>query len=74
MLPQGRIATMVDWAFAPVWLSIREACFLSGHDLPAMLEIIDADGVDLDNEEQIEKESLWQLLEAETLIAHWDQG
>jgi hypothetical protein len=70
--PQARVATMVDWAFAPQWLSRAQACFLSGHDLPTMLEIIDADGVDLDDEGRIEKESLWQFLEAEVLVAHWD--
>ena len=74
MLPQDRIATLVDWAFAPQWLSISEACFLSGHNPNAMLEIIDTDGVDLDNEGRIERESLWQFLEAEALVLHWWDG
>ena len=63
---------MVDWAFAPQWLSFDEACFLSGHDPDEMLDIIDVHGVDLDNEGQIERESLWQFLEAEVLITHWN--
>jgi hypothetical protein len=69
--PQPRIATMVDWAFAPQWLSFDQACFLSGHTPDEMLDIIDVDGVDLDNEGRIERESLWQFLEAEVLVAHW---
>ena len=71
MLPQARIATPVDWAFAPQWLSFDEACFLSGHDPEEMLDIIDVDGVDLDNEGRIEKESLRHFLEAEVLVARW---
>jgi len=74
VFPQARIATMVDWAFAPQWLSFDEACFLSGHDLPTMLEIVEVDGVDVDNEGRIEKESLWQFLEAEVLVARWTPG
>jgi len=62
---------MVDWASAPRWLSIEVACFLSGHDRTAVLEIIDADGVDLDDQGRIEKESLWQFLEADALVQDW---
>jgi hypothetical protein len=36
-----------------------------------MRDIIDVDGVDLDNEGHIERESLWRFLEAEVLVAHW---
>ena len=72
MLPQARVATTVDWAFAPQWLSRAQACFLSGHDLPTMLEIISVGGVDLDPEGRIEKESLRQFLEAEVLVSHWN--
>ena len=63
---------MVDWAFAPQWLSFDKACFLSGHSTDEMLDIIAVDGVDLDDAGQIERESLWQFLEAEVLVAHWD--
>ena len=62
---------MVDWAFAPQWLSIDGACLLLGHDLPMVMRMVDADGVDLDDEGRIEKESLWQFLEAEALMLHW---
>jgi hypothetical protein len=71
VLPQARIATPVDWAFAPQWLSFDEACFLSGHDPDEMLEIIDVDGVDLDDEGRIGKQSLRHFVEAEVLVAHW---
>jgi hypothetical protein len=72
MLAQQPTATMIDWVFAPDWLSVEQASFLSGHDLPTMLGIIDVDGVDLDGDGRIEKESLWQFLEAEALVLHWD--
>ena len=71
VVQQARIATLVDWAFAPKWLSIEEASSLSGHDVDTLLEIIEVDGVDLDDEGRIEKQSLWQFLEAEVLVAHW---
>jgi hypothetical protein len=37
-----------------------------------MMEIIDEGGVDLDDTERIERGSLWDYLEAETLVLHWD--
>jgi hypothetical protein len=36
-----------------------------------MREIIGADGVDLDAGGRVEEESLWQFLEADTLVHHW---
>jgi hypothetical protein len=30
------VASGIDWAFAPDWLTIEQACFLSGHDRGAM--------------------------------------
>jgi hypothetical protein len=54
----------VDWAFAPDWLTIEQACFLSGHDREAMLEIIEVDGVALNVEDLIEERSLWEFQEA----------
>ena len=45
-----RIATMVDWLFAPEWLTIEEACFLSGWSESAMKEIMEEGGVDLNDE------------------------
>jgi hypothetical protein len=65
------VATGIDWAFAPDWLTIEQACFLSGHDREAMLEIIEVDGVDLNVEGLIEKCSLWEFQEALVLVRHW---
>jgi hypothetical protein len=65
------VATGIDWAFAPDWLTIEQACFLSGHDRDSMLEIIEVDGVDLDIEGLIEKRSLWEFQEALVLVRHW---
>ena len=53
-----KVATGIDWALAPEWLTIEEACFLSGHDWSEMLAIIDEGGVDLNLEGLIEKRSL----------------
>jgi hypothetical protein len=65
------VATGIDWAFASDWLTIEQACFLSGHDRDAMLEIIEVDGVDLNVEGLIEKRSLWEFQEALVLVRHW---
>jgi hypothetical protein len=62
---------MVTWAFAPDWLTIEEACFLSGRDRGYLLQVIDVDGVDLNNEGLIEKMSLWEWQETELEFAHW---
>jgi hypothetical protein len=68
-----RVATGVDWAFAPDWLTFEEACFLSGYDRGFMLQVVEVDGVDLDNAGRIEKRSLWEWLEVSVeLVAHWD--
>lgn len=50
---------------------VVKACFLSGHDREAMLEIIEVDGVDLNVEGLIEKRSLWEFQEALVLVRHW---
>jgi hypothetical protein len=69
-----RIATLVDWAFAPRWLTFDEACRLSGRDPETLREIIAVDGVDLDNEGRIERQSLWDFLEAALELEYWDRG
>jgi hypothetical protein len=69
---QTQVATTVDWLFAPDWLSIEEACFLSDWDRDAMLEIIDEDNVDLDDDGRIEKQSLYEFQECLALVLHWD--
>jgi hypothetical protein len=66
-----RVASGIDWAFAPDWLTIEEACFLSGHDRGAMLEIIAEDGVDLDDDGLIDKRSLWEFQEALVEAPRW---
>ena len=67
-----RIATPVDWLFAPEWLTIPEACKLSGWDTDSMLEIIDEGGVDLNDDGLIETESLHEFQECLVLVLHWD--
>ncbi len=66
-----RIATLVDWLFAPEWLTIEQACFLSGFDVSTMTEIVEQDGVDLDNAGLIEKQSLWEFQEARIDVLNW---
>ncbi|MFL7793511.1 MAG: hypothetical protein AB8I69_15325 [Anaerolineae bacterium] len=67
-----RIVNMVTWAFAPDMLTFEEACYLSGYDRGTMLQVLEVDGVDLDNAGRIEKQSLWEWLEVSVEYAHWD--
>ena len=61
----------MDWAFAPEWLTIEQACFLSCHDRLTMYSTIEEDGVDLNLDGLIEKRSLWEFQEALVLVRHW---
>jgi hypothetical protein len=71
-MSRQRVATTLDWVFAPEWLTMEQACFLSGWDLDAMLEIIDEGGVDLNVEGLIERESLYEFQESLALVLHWN--
>ena len=68
---QPRIATVIDWLFAPDWLSVEEACFLTGHSRDDMLFIVEDGGVDLDENGLIEKESLYEFLETLVELLNW---
>ncbi len=70
-MPTKRIATTVDWLFAPEWLTIEQACFLSGFDALTMAKIVEQDGVDLDNAGLIEKQSLWEFKDALIDVLCW---
>jgi hypothetical protein len=72
VLQQARIVTPVAWLSAPDWLSVEEACYLSGWDQGSMLEIIAEGGVDLNLEGLIEKRSLYEFQECLALVLHWD--
>jgi hypothetical protein len=67
-----RTVTPIAWMEAPQWLTIEEACRLSGWDVFSMLEIIDEGGVDLNTEGLIEKESLYDFQQCLALVLHWD--
>ena len=69
---QARIATPVNWLYAPDWLTLEEVCFLSGWDQDSMLEIVNDGGVDLNLDGLIEKESLWEFQECLALVLHWN--
>ena len=49
MVQTRHVATPIDWFFAPDWLTIRQACELSGWDPKSLQEIIDDGGVDVDD-------------------------
>jgi hypothetical protein len=68
---QMRVVTPIAWMEAPQWLTVQEACCLSGWDVFSMLEIIDGGGVDLNTEGLIEKESLRDFQECLALVLHW---
>jgi hypothetical protein len=65
-----RIVNGVTWTFAPEWLTVSQACELSGYDRGFMLQVIEADGVDIDDAGRIEKRSLWEWLEVSLELAH----
>jgi hypothetical protein len=69
---QRRVAFPSDWIFYPEWLTVEQACYLSGWDADSMLEIMDVGGVDLNDAGLIEKRSLWEFQEACVLLAHWN--
>jgi len=70
-MPTKRIATSVDWLFDPEWLTIEQACFLSGFDISTMAEIVEQDGVDLNDTGLIEKQSLWEFQETLVEVLYW---
>ncbi|MBN1975939.1 MAG: hypothetical protein JW918_00935 [Anaerolineae bacterium] len=74
MLQHPQIVNMVTWTFAPDWLTFEEACYLSGYDRGVMLQVIEVDGVDLDDAGRIEKRSLWEWLEVSVELAHFNPG
>jgi hypothetical protein len=65
-----RYVNMVTWTFAPEWLTLEEACYLSNYDRDTMLKVLEVDGVDLDDAGRIEKRSLWEWLEVSVEYAH----
>jgi hypothetical protein len=58
--------------FYPEWLTVEQACYLSGWDAAFMQEIIDACGVDLNDAGLIAKDSLWEFQETAALVLHWN--
>jgi hypothetical protein len=72
-VPAQQIVTPAAWIYAPDWLTIREACKLSGWDQDSMLEIIAEGGVDLDDAGLIDKQSLHEFQESLALVLHWDE-
>ncbi len=46
-MAQRRVAFPGDWIFYPEWLTVEQACYLSGWDADSMMEIMDVGGVDL---------------------------
>jgi len=70
-----RVITPVTWIEAPEWLTVDEACELSGHDRGMMLHIIEIGGVDAERDGDtwlIEKESLYEFQESLALVLHWN--
>jgi hypothetical protein len=67
-----RIASPVDWLFAPEWLTVEQACELSGWDSVSLLEIVAQGGVDVDDAGLIEKQSLYEFQETLAEVLHWD--
>ena len=75
MATQDRVATLADWVTAPRWVTVAEASHLSGFDPPTLQSIIEAGGVDVEQDGDtwlIEKRSLYEFQEALALVLHWD--
>jgi hypothetical protein len=66
-------ASIYEWLSAPAWLTVDEACQLSGHNRGVMLHIVEAGGVDLDEAGLIEKQSLWDFQDALELVLSWGE-
>ena len=66
-----RVATPVDWLFAPEWLTVQQASELSGWDPGSLLEIVGKGGVDVDDAGLVQKQSLYEFQEALAEVLHW---
>jgi hypothetical protein len=66
-----RVAFPTDWVFYPTWLTVEQACYLSGWNADDMQEIMDAGGVDLNDAGLIAKDSLWDFQKVCALLFHW---
>lgn len=58
---ETRKARFLDWVSFPDWLTLDQACFLTGWNADQMNEIIRENGVDLDDAGLIEKQSLYEF-------------
>jgi len=70
-----RVVTGVSWAFAPEWLTLEEASYLSGHDADTLRGLIYDGGVDAKRQDDtwlIEKASLREFQETLLEILHWE--
>ena len=71
MEQQVQTATLIDWVTFPDWLSLDEACHLTGYDQATVVQwLVDDGAVDLDNNGLIEKRSLSEFLDALVLVLH----
>ena len=66
-----RHTTLVDWLFAPDWLTVPQACFLSGWEPASLLGIVSEGGVDVDDTGLIHKGSLYEFQETLAEVLHW---
>ncbi len=73
-VPATRIVTLVSWAFAPEWLTMKEASELSGHDLGTLHWMIQEGAVDTRREKDvwlIERASLRESQESLLEVLRW---
>ena len=70
-----RIITPVSWLAAPDWLTIQQACYLSGHDEDTMRWLIqdgDVEAKHNGNTWLTDKASLHGFQECLLEVLHWD--
>jgi hypothetical protein len=64
----ARLVTPITWLYAPDWLTSEQAAYLSGHNLDT-IDFLAQDGcVDTDDEDLIEKQSLYEFQECLALV------
>jgi len=71
VLQASRIVTPVTWAFAPDWLTVEQASYLSGHDEDTVRWLVEDGSIDTRLDGLIDKESLHEYQEALALVLHW---
>ena len=70
----NRRVTPVAWAFAPEWLTLAQAAYLSGHSEEFLREVVDDGGIDARTDNVgvlLSRDELRGYQDSLALILHW---